>query len=624
MPLPVDHQSITATIRGAKSQLQYWPRTLRLVRKAAPGWTIAWAILLVIQGLLPAALVYLMKVMVDALVGAKNSGGAWPQVRHALVLVALTAASYLVIELLQGMIEWIRTAQAELVQDYIKSLVHQQSFQVDIAFYESADFHDRLDQVQSEAGNRPLTLLESCGSLVQNSITLLAMAALLFSYGVWLPLILLLSTIPAFYVVLRFDRVYHRWWQRATVNRRWAVYYDAMLTHSASAAEIRLFGLGPHFLASYQKVRSLLRNERLKHMRKQSLAKLGASALALTISGLVLAWMATRALRGMATLGDLALFYQAFSRGQTLMRSTLGSLGQIVTNGLYLGNLFKFLDLKPLVVDPSQPASVPSQVAKGIDFRRLSFSYPGTERSALQDFDLSIPAGKIVALVGVNGAGKSTVVKLLCRFYDPQSGGIEIDGIDIRNFSMRDLRRIVTVLFQFPMQYHATARENIALSDIAEEVNMDEIELAAKRAGAHKAISRLPEGYDTLLGKWFVNGAELSGGEWQRVALARAYFRRSQIIILDEPTSFMDSWGEADWFDRFRAMTAGKTGIVITHRFTIAMRADIIHVINEGRIVESGTHHELLARDGLYAESWKSQMQASVDADLNEPALTFQ
>jgi ATP-binding cassette subfamily B protein len=227
----------------------------------------------------------------------------------------------------------------------------------------------------------------------------------------------------------------------------------------------------------------------------------------------------------------------------------------------------------------------------------------------LEHFNFTIPAGSIVAVVGANGAGKTTLTKLLCRFYDPEAGGIELDGQDIRSLAIADLRRMLTILFQFPVPYFVSAAENVAMGDVAAAPGAPEIEAVARRAGAHDAIMRLPQGYDTQLGKWFADGAELSAGEWQRLALARAFLRRAEVMILDEPTTFLDSWSEIDWFDRFRELANGRTALLITHRFTIARHADIIHVMEQGRIVESGRHDSLLAQGGRYAQSWMAQLQ---------------
>jgi ATP-binding cassette subfamily B protein len=253
----------------------------------------------------------------------------------------------------------------------------------------------------------------------------------------------------------------------------------------------------------------------------------------------------------------------------------------------------------------------------------VTFRYEGSSEAALKHFNLHIPARKIVAIVGANGAGKTTLLKLLCRFYDPQEGRIELEGQDIRRFAIKDLWRELTVLFQQPLNYQASVRESIAMSDLNTAATAAEIEDAARKAGAHDFITRLPNGYDTLLGKTFEAGAELSGGEWQRVAMARAYLRRSPIILLDEPTSFLDSWSEGDWFDHFRELANERTAILITHRFTIAKRADIIHVMHNGEIIESGTHNQLVARHGSYAQSWKAQVEGSVDSATYESALAF-
>jgi ATP-binding cassette subfamily B protein len=453
------------------------------------------------------------------------------------------------------------------------------------------------------------------GNLCQNCITLLMMGAILLPYGFWLPVALVMSTFPAFYVVLRFQRRFHHWWEQTTSDLRRIDYYDSVLTQSEFATELRLFDLGPYFQSAYQTLRHRLRSEGLALTRWRVLGQLGAGAMGLLISGFAMAWIGWRALHGLATLGDLALFYQAFERGQALMRALLQNVGQIYSNSLFLGNLFEFLALEPQVVDPPEPQTVPSPLQCSIDFRQVTFRYPGSERIALRDFNLTIPAGQIVAIVGPNGAGKSTLIKLLCRFYDIESGRIALDGVDIRDVALRALRRQVTVLFQRPVAYQATASQNIAFGDLTQAPVAEAIQTAARGAGAHDIIARLPQGYDTLLGKGFAGGTELSGGEWQRVALASAFFRKSSIVILDEPTSAMDSWAEAEWLTRFRELVQGQTAIIITHRFTTAMQADRIHVMDRGQIVESGRHIDLMAQDGLYARSWRTQMRAASNSD---------
>jgi ATP-binding cassette subfamily B protein len=296
------------------------------------------------------------------------------------------------------------------------------------------------------------------------------------------------------------------------------------------------------------------------------------------------------------------MFYQAFQQGLGLMRGLLENLGQLYGNLLFLGNLYEFLELEPRVVSPPRPSPAPQAVASSIRLERVRFRYPGSVRPVLEDFDLEIPAGRIVAVVGSNGAGKSTLIKLLCRFYDPETGRVALDGVDLREFKIEELRSRIAVLFQQPVHYNDTVRENIAYGDLHAPV--DSLEIAAQAAGAEEIIARLPQGYDSMLGRWFADGTELSLGEWQRIALARAFLRRAPILILDEPTSAMDPWAEADWLARFRKLAAGRTVLMITHRFSTAMFADVIHVMSEGHIVESGTHEQLLEAAGRYARAW--------------------
>lgn len=609
------------------SQLRYFPRTLRLVWQAAPGWAILWLILLLVQGLLPAGIVYLTRLLVDRVAAAIGNGLNWLTVTPLLWPAALIATFMLLMQMLQTLNGWVRTGQAEFVQDYINNLIHQKATTVDLAFYESPAYYDRLERARSEASNRSLLLLESAGGLLENGITFMAMAAILLAYGPWLPLLLLLSTLPAFYVVLHHNRRYERWWHATTAERRWVQYYDVMLTSAVVAPEMRLFKLGPAFRARYQKLRAGLRQTRLQLRREQSLARLGVMGISLIFAGGAVAWIGSRALQGFLTLGDLALFYQAFSRGQGLMQSLLGNVSQLYENSLFLENLFTYLSLEPHIVDSSTPRPMPVPLKQGIQFQDVTFRYPDSATPALDHFNFTIPAGKVVAIVGANGAGKSTLVKLLCRFYEPETGVIQIDGIDLRHISLEQLRRQISVLFQFPVTYHATAAQNIAMGDLTAAPSLEEIQAAAQEAGAAAFIEALPQGYETQLGKSLANGLELSGGEWQRVALARAILRRAQIIVLDEPTSAMDSWAEIDWLDRFRRFARERTAIIITHRFTTAMRADVIHVMDRGRVIESGTHAELLAQDGHYAQSWRAQMRGvlgheMVD-DIHQPAAVY-
>ena len=594
-------------LKNLHSQGRLWERSFSLIWSSVPGYTAAWAILLIVQGLLPGATVYFSKLAIDSFVASKNSR-SFVDLEHTVWLFALTGITLLAADSLRYVTDWVRSAQAEHFSDTLKSLVHSKAVEVDFEFYDSPEYHDLKEQAGGESQSKPLALLENFGTVAQSSITLISFAALLTVYGWAVPILLVVGSLPSLLISLAFDRRYFRWWRKTATERRWLFYYDGMLSHSDAAAEIRLFEIGQKFSDAYQRIRKTLRLEKLKHLREQTSGKIAANFLALATGTVAMGWIALRVYNNTASFGDLAVFYQVFSRGQSIILAFLGAVGKTFSDTLYLDSLFAFLDLKASVVSPAKPVPFPTEIVSGIRFTNVTFSYPGTDSPAIADFDLFVPAGTQVAIVGENGAGKSTLIKLLCRFYDPNSGSIQIDGIDIREFDVKDLRRNISVLFQFPLHFQDTVEGNISLGHEREIPDPTEVETAAELAGADSFIEELPSKYRTLLGRWFEAGCELSGGEWQKIALARAYFRKSPILVLDEPTSFMDSWGEADWYERFSSLAKDRTGLVITHRFTIAMRADIIHVLSDSRLVESGTHKELVDMDGFYASSWKSQM----------------
>lgn len=592
-------------LRTLATQLAYIPRTFAIIWAAAPAWTVTWAAMLLIQGLLPIATVYLTRTIVNEVVAAIRAGGTWDTMRPVLISGALLGTVMLISEAVHALSSWVRTTQSELAQDYITALIQRKSVEVDLAFYELPDFYDHLHRARLEATYRPAHLVESLGAVVQNGITFVAMAAILVPFGPIVPLALFLSTVPIVYVVLRSSLQRYSFAQRSTVTERQSWYYDELLTESPAAAEIRLFGLGDHLRNIYAGLRSTLRSERLQLARRQGLAELGAALLALCVTAAAMLWMVWRTVRGLITLGDLAMFYQAFNQGLGLARSLLENVGRLYENSLFLGNLFEFLALRPRIANPAVPVQATPRLP-GLCFRDVTFRYPNSARAALSSFNLTIHAGQIVAIVGPNGAGKSTLVKLLCRFYDPDAGAIEIGGAPLASFAIGDLRRHISVLFQQPVHYDATASENIAFGDLLQN-DPQRARAAAVEAGADVLIQHLPTGYATHLGKSFTDGTELSVGEWQRLAMARAFFRNAPILLLDEPTSAMDPWAEMEWAARLRAAVRDRIAIIVTHRFTTAMFADVIHVMRDGRIVESGSHEQLRAAGGLYAAGWAAQ-----------------
>lgn len=599
-------------LRPFLTQLPYLPKAIGLVWEASGYWTLIWAVLLIFLGILPALEVYLVKAVVDSFVAVSRTEVHSTNLSYALTCTALLVGLLLLGGAVGNFNTWVRTFQAELTQDYMSSLIHRKAISLDLAFFESSDYYNRLHRAHVEARNHPIALLENLGELIRSTLTLLSVVVVLVPLGIWLPLGLLANTLPPVYIVYKSNKRENQWRVQNTLAQRYTDYYDNLLTSCESAAELRLFALGEHFQTAYHSLRLRLRQDKMKLMRERSVAQFGANFLSLVIVGITLSWIVGQIARGKLSLGDLALLLQSLWLAQGMLQNLLKSLSKSYQNLLFLQDLFEFLTLKSQnseeqgVRESICDSGFGRQLIKGICFEDVSFCYPGTQRLALDGFTLTISAGQIVAIVGENGAGKSTLVKLLCRFFDQKLGKITLDGKEIRDLPLAELRSLITALFQFPVHYNDTAANNIALSTLTTNPTRSEIEAVAQATGADIPIQQLSTGYDTLLGKWF-GGAELSGGQWQRIALARAWLRPAPIVILDEPTSAMDTWAEANWLKRLRQLAQGRTVIIITHRLTTAQQADIIHVMAKGQVVESGTHEELLAKGGGYAQSWQVQ-----------------
>ncbi|MGB7443770.1 MAG: ABC transporter ATP-binding protein [Coleofasciculaceae cyanobacterium] len=598
-------------------QLPYLTKAIKLVWLGLGYWLIIWAILLTIQGILPALQIYIVKTAINSIVAVVNTNNLNSHnLNSALTYLAMLVGLMLFAGAIANFNIWVRSLIAELTQDHVSSAIHRQAITLDLAFFESPHYYNSLHRARTEGKNQPVLLLENLGELITSTLTLLSVAVVLLPLGIWLPLGLLVSGFPPFYVMYKSNQIENKWRLQNTMTQRYIDYYETLLTESEFATELRLFALGDRFCKSYQNLRKKLRQERMQLLKKRSFYQFFASFLSLVILGIALSWMVREMAQGKLSLGDLALLLQSLWLAQGLLQKLLKTFGKTYRNLLLLQDLFEFLSLQPLL--PTKGANCKGenqdlhehQINK-ICFERVSFAYPDTQNLALDNFNLTIPGGQIVAIVGENGAGKSTLTKLLCRFYDPKAGKITINGLDVCNIPIVKLRTLFSVMFQFPARYHDTAANNIAISTLNTNPTAREIETVAKATGANIAIEQLTAGYDTLLGKRF-GGTELSGGQWQRLALARAWLRSAPIVILDEPTSAMDAWAESNWLACLRQLAQGKTVIIITHRFTTAQQADMIHVMAKGKVIESGTHQELLAKNGSYAQSWRLQVEVEV------------
>jgi ATP-binding cassette subfamily B protein len=565
--------------------------------------------LVTVQSGLPLAQLYLLKLIVDAVAGAVSGGAAVP-FQRIVVLLALAAGAALLTAVCRSLAGLVAEGQGRAVSDHLHELVHAKAVEVDLEYYESTGYHDALHRAQQEGAYRPTRIVNGLMQVAQSSFSLLLMAGVLVSFHWGTALVLFAAAVPGVLMRLRQARRTYEAQRAQTQAERRGQYYHAMLTGAAYAKEIRLCGLGGVFRRRHRDLRAEIARHRLRLATwrfRSDLATQGAATLAVFGS---FAFILHRASLGALTVGDVVMYYQAFQRGQDFLKEILSGLAGLYEDHLFLASLYEFLDMERRVVEPSRPRAVPRPLRSGIVFDGVSFQYPMSSRKVLQDVSLTIRPGEHVALVGVNGSGKSTLVKLLCRLYDPTGGAITLDGVDLRELESAALRREIAVVFQDWVAYHVSARDNIWFGDPRADADHARIRQAARAAGADEVIARLPRGYDTVLGKWFEQGEELSMGEWQKVALARAFVRDAQIVVLDEPTSFLDVEAEHEVFTRFRRLAEGRSTILISHRLSTVRMADCIYLLEDGRIAERGRHDELMRRGGTYARMFETQARS--------------
>jgi ATP-binding cassette subfamily B protein/ATP-binding cassette subfamily C protein len=528
-----------------------------------------------------------------------------------LLELVLVAATLVTGRLLGFLRELLRTHLGNRVNEQIL----EKALTLELRHFEDADVYDKMQNARREASARPLSLVMQAFGIAQGTVTLAALSALLWRLSPWSVLVIVAASIPAFVAEARLSSESFRvntW--RAPEGRR-LNYLEWILTRDSHVKEVKLFDLGPLVLGRYRDLfRKFYGEDRRLAVRRLAFgATFGLLALA-AFYGMYLL-VAGRAARGEISLGDMTLYLVVFRQGQSAFQGILTAVGAMYEDSLYMSNLFAFLRI-PTSGERSRiepPASVPRGRPLEIAFEGVSFRYPSRSEWALRDLSLRLAPGETLGLVGENGAGKSTIVKLLLRLYDPTEGRITYGGVDLRDLDPRDLRARMGAVFQDFVRYQFTAAENIGLGSPAHIDDRPRIEEAARRAGASPLVEGLPKGLDTVLGGWFEAGHEISAGQWQKLAVARAFMRDAEVLVLDEPTASIDAAGEHELFLRFRELAAGRTAIVISHRFSTVRMADRIAVLHGGRLEELGSHRDLVGRGGRYAHLFSLQAQGYLD-----------
>lgn len=588
------------------------PRTAKLAWGSAPGGLVIVALLVVASAVLPVTVAWVGKVIVDAVVAAHNSTGAAHDAAVAKVWHWVLVEAGLVVGI--GFVERSVALMRQLVGSRLAIdlavMIMEKALTLDLRHFEDAPFYDKLTRARREASSRPLSLVQQNFQIVRSVLTLTGYAALLLSFSPWVVAGLLLAAVPAFVAEARFSGAAYRLRNWRSPDARRLNYLEYVIGNDEHAKEVKLFGLGPLMLARYKKLAEMFFLED----RKLAVSRAGWTFALSLIStaayyGCYVA-VAVGAAAGRVSLGEMTLYVVAFRQGQGAFQSILSAFSGMYEDNLYMANLFEFLDLPTGREARVETAALPARAEKGIRFENVGFRYPGKQDWALRGVSVFIPEGQSLALVGQNGAGKTTFIKLLTRLYEPTEGRVLLDGRDLADWDEEALRRRVGVIFQDFNQYQFALRENVGFGSVEHMADDVRVNRAVDRGGAREFVATLAAGLETQLGHWFNDGAELSGGQWQRVGLARAFMREeADILVLDEPTAALDAEAEHAIFERFRTLTRGRTAILISHRFPTVRMADRILVIEGGTIREQGSHDELLKNGGIYARLFSLQAE---------------
>lgn len=558
----------------------------------------------VLASLLPVALFWVSKLIIDTIVRLVTTHQ--PVGDRLWWLVAGEFAIAVSIALLGRAIDYSDSLLAGKYMRYISIRVMEHAASLDLLAYEDPVFYDRLERARVQATDR-LYMIQAIGRLIQQVITTITLSISIMLFSPWLLLLLIIGVIPAFVGETHFAFLGYAKNFRQTPIRRQLDYLRILGGSKEAAKELKLFGLKDFLTGKFTRLSNQVYEEDIALARTKVVA--GSVLSAIGTAGYYTAYIYAvwRTVTGVFTLGTLTFLANAIRDASSNLQQTFSTLSTIADQALFLTDLIAFFDMKPTIRSKPNALPAPRPITRGFEFRNVSFRYPGASRLVLNGLNFHLRPEERVALIGENGEGKTTIVKLLCRLYDPVEGEILLDGVDLREYDLEDLYKEIGVIFQDYMRYEMTARENIAVGRIEEIGNLPLLRQSAEKSMADEVVAKLASGYDQMLGRRFEHGLDLSGGEWQKVALARAYLRDAQLLILDEPTSALDARSEYEVFQRFAELTAGKMAVFISHRFSTVRMADRIVVLENGRIAEEGDHESLTHLGGRYAEMFELQ-----------------
>src|SRR6267143_1118475 len=588
--------------------LRYVPPLLKLVYQTQRGYTAAILALRAVRSLVPLAVLWVGKLIIDGVVAGvrARSTGAVVDWWHLGGLVGLELGIAVVGEGLARLSSLLESLLGDLFANRLSVRLMEHAATLDLAQFEDAEIYDHLERARRQTVGR-IGLFTLLLGTAQDLITLISLASVLLLQLPWLLLLLTIAVLPAFLGEAHFASLGYSLLFRWTPERRLLDYLRFMGASDESAKEVKLFGLSDFLVGRY----ACLSEKFYQENKQLAIQRNIVSTLLVTLGTLgyygAYGVIIYRAVMGDFTIGTLTFLAGSFRASRSLIQSVLLSLSSIYEQSLYLSDLFTFFDVRPSVISKPGAKAVPRPLQTGFRFENVGFRYPGSQRWAVRGLSFGFEPHERIALVGENGAGKTTLVKLLARLYDPDEGRILLDGVDLRDYDLDSLRKNIGIIFQDFVRYDFILRENIGVSQVEAMNDEGRIREAAKRSLADSVANRVPQGFDQMLGKRFDNGVELSGGEWQKVALARAYMREAQVLILDEPTAALDARAEYEVFLRFAELTKGRMAVLISHRFSTVRMADRILVLKGGELVDDGTHEELLARGGLYAELFSLQ-----------------